>query len=55
MIEKITSYKPNDFINDENDLWHKIVHKDDLSIIKKNENLLKEGKQIISRYRIIEK
>lgn len=54
-IEKITGYTPEEFIKSKDDLWYKIVFKEDIPIIQKNEKLLEKGEQIISKYRIIDK
>lgn len=51
--EKIYGYKPEDFMNDR-DLWKKVVHPDDVHIIKADRNLAK-GRHVNYQYRIIHK
>ncbi|ALC92466.1 histidine kinase [Bacillus sp. FJAT-18017] len=51
-IEKLYGYSLSDFYED-HELWKKVIHPEDLVVLKERESALEKGKAITSIYRII--
>jgi PAS domain S-box-containing protein len=50
--ERIYGYKPEEFYEDQ-ELWNKLIHPDDMPIIQEQLALLQSGKDVHNQYRVI--